>query len=473
MNKFATIGLPINAGLQSTPNDFVPVFEYGIAGREMYDYYWIYVCGCVFAFAMAFGIGANDVANSFATSVGSGTLKMWQTIIIAGLCEFFGAYLLGARVTATIKSGIVNINTFVGHDDLFMFGMLCALICVSVWLMAATMWELPGSYSGFVRWAILRRGDLAYGRVFLFFPILIFVTFTINLLFILDKGGIGKGQGFAQGVKLSQAEMASIALGVGGGCAVLTVFILNPLMRRSIDGMSEQKLAERYAQVTGIKTELPVPDVEAGPTPTVTTVVGAETATTAARTEPEDDDVDKLENGPTTSNDRDKTAVVETQRRGEPPATPNPAELAFGFLQVFTACFASFAHGANDVANAIGPLAGIVQIYNRGVGGATSKSEVPDWILVLGGTGLVVGLAVYGHIIIAAMGVKMVKITPSRGFSAELSTALVIVLGSYLSLPLSSTQVAVGSIVGVGLVEGRAKKSVNWKLLARVFTGGS
>jgi sodium-dependent phosphate transporter len=152
-------------------------------------------------------------------------------------------------------------------------------------------------------------------------------------------------------------------------------------------------------------------------------------------------------------------------------AFPIKSEVAFGYLQVFSACFAAFAHGANDVANAIGPYAGIVQVFTLGVGGAAKKSEVPDWILVMGGAGLVIGLGLFGHIIIAAMGVKLVKITPTRGFCVELSTAFVIVLGSYLGLPLSSTQVATGAILGVGLAEGRVRESVNWYFLGRTFVG--
>ncbi|KAH9250903.1 hypothetical protein BASA81_011291 [Batrachochytrium salamandrivorans] len=523
VNKFATIGLPINAGLQSSPGNFVPDFAYGIAGREMYDYYWIFICGCVFAFTMAFGIGANDVANSFATSVGARTLKMWQAIIIAGLCEFFGAYLLGARVTATIKGGIVKIDTFEGHDDLLMFGMLCALLCVSIWLMGATFMELPvstthsiiggiigfglcspaggaavdwggiglivaswfvspclsiivaGLIFSFVRWAILRRGDSAFDRVFIFFPFLLFVTFTVNVLFIMKKGGVGSGQGLSGGTVLTDDTIVGIAFAVGGGCALLCIVVLNPLMRRSINNMSEAKLMERYAQVTG-KVAPVVVDLENGDATgdkTSEVVVSADDAAIATpkpllhRIEARLDKLFSQDKIYAAQNANDQVAAMHAE--GE--TFPVKAEIAFGFLQVFTASFASFAHGANDVANAIGPLAAIASVYDLGVGGAASKSEVPDWILILGGVGLVIGLATYGHIIIASIGVKMVKITPSRGFSAELSTGFVVVLGSFLGLPLSSTQVAIGSIVGVGLVEGNASKSVNWKFLMRIFSG--
>ncbi|KAH9260448.1 hypothetical protein BASA81_001618 [Batrachochytrium salamandrivorans] len=522
-NRFANINFPINAGLQSTPAKYVPDFEFGIKGRPVYDYYWIYVVGCIAGFAMAFGIGANDVANSFATSVGSRTLKMWQAIIIAGLCEFFGAYLLGARVTSTIKDGIVNASAFKGHDDLFMFGMLCALIVTAIWLIAATWAEMPvstthsiiGAVVGFglaspgggsavswdgvglvvaswfvspamsgtiaailfvlVRHFILRTGDRAYDRTFLFFPILVFITFTINVVFILKKGGIGKGQGFAAGSSFDDGTMIGIAFGVGAGCALLTIVLLNPLMRHQIGKMSDEDIKSRYMEVTGLAVE--------GANGQQVAAVEDESAKDASKpalewTKPVpttfggkvEAKVDWLFSQDTIDRHH-ATADKVSSIRSNAELFPIKAEIAFGYLQVFTACFASFAHGANDVANAIGPLAGIVAVYNEGVGGAGSKAPVPDWLLVLGGLGLVLGLAVYGHVIIAAMGIKLAKITPSRGFCMELSTAFVIAFGSFLGIPLSSTQVAVGSIVGVGLTERNWSGAVNGKLLARIFAG--
>lgn len=145
-NLFSTIALPINAALTTeSQGSFIPPFDFAVQGREGYDYNWVFVLTCIAAFAMAMGIGANDVANSFAATVGSKTLKLWHALLIAGVCEFLGAYLLGSRVTSTIKSGIVDIKTFQGHDDLFMFGMLCAVSCVALWLYAATINEFPVS----------------------------------------------------------------------------------------------------------------------------------------------------------------------------------------------------------------------------------------------------------------------------------------------------------------------------------------
>jgi len=144
-------------------------------------------------------------------------------------------------------------------------------------------------------------------------------------------------------------------------------------------------------------------------------------------------------------------------------------ELAFGYLQVFTACAMSFAHGANDVSNAVGPFATINYIYNNN--GTAAKATLPVWILVWGGAGIVVGLAVYGHKVVRALGVKLIKITPARGACIELATALVVVIGSILGLPLSTTHTVVGASLGVGLLEGglQCTKTINQKLMFKTF----
>lgn len=536
-NRFA-INLPINVKLVTEGSKYVPPFEFGIAGRGAYDYEWIYVCACIFAFICAAGIGANDVANAFATSVGSKTLKMWQAIVIAAFCEFGGAYLLGARVTATIRSSIIEIKTFTNHEDLLMFGMMCAIGCVGFWLFAATWAELPvstthsiiGAIIGFglcspaggasvawpkvgeivgswflspvlsgviagilfvlVRFFILRR-DNALDRVFIFFPILVFITVTINLIFILYKGGIKSGGGVGGGKKLTDGEAIGIAFGVGAGVALILAVTVLPRLKRYIQGLSEEDLILLAAN----NGNLTLSDKDAARLQELQ-VARAAAAGQVSPTDGEkgegDDDAEKGSIGSVSTSSLRKVGrfeqavdkffhqkyvhdavgnsevVAAIHEKAE--AFPLKTEFTFGYLQVFTAMFASFAHGANDVANAIGPLAAVASIYENGMGSATKNSDVPDWILVLGGAGLVFGLAVYGHVIISAIGVKMVRITPARGFCMELAFATVIVLGSFLGLPLSTTHCSVGAIVGVGIAEGR-RDSVNWKLFARVFTG--
>merc|ERR1719356_978121 len=143
------------------------------------------------------------------------------------------------------------------------------------------------------------------------------------------------------------------------------------------------------------------------------------------------------------------------------------AELAFSYLQVFSACFDAFAHGANDVANSIGPMAAVYGIWESGA--VEKKNDMPLWILGLGGVGIVVGLLLYGYKIMQAIGFELTKLSPSRGFSIELGAALVVLTGSRLEIPLSTTHCQVGATVGVGLTEGVS--NVNWSLFAKVVAG--
>lgn len=142
-------------------------------------------------------------------------------------------------------------------------------------------------------------------------------------------------------------------------------------------------------------------------------------------------------------------------------------EEAFKYLQIFTAICDSFSHGANDVANSVGPFAAILTTYE--MGRLNKKNDVPKWVLAFGGAGIVVGLGTYGYNIMRAIGVKLVAVTPSRGFAIELGAAIVIAIGSYLGLPLSTTHCQVGAEIGVGALEGHL--GVNWKFMAKIFTG--
>jgi len=522
INEFDTIQLPINFAL-------LDPYEFGIAGRGLYDYYWIWIVAILAAFVTSMGIGANDVANTFATSVGSKTLKMWQAVLLAGLMEFLGAVLLGGRVTDTIRKGIVDIATFENHDDLLMAGMMSAIFVVGIWLFLATYLELPvstthstiGAIVGFglcspggaaaVNWTnigliaaswvvaplisctisavgffliryFILRSDNSFQRAFLFFPILVFITVLLNVIFIMFKGKINKGKGVGNTRTFTDGEVVGISFGVAAGVALIVALLINPRLKRYIDSMSEEDLLLMAAA----KGNIALSEEEQAK--------AAQLAAEEKKAAVEDAD-GKIEDGEIAmprsqirqpgkveaffdkvfSQDKVHAAPHTNERVGgiheQAERFPLKTEFALGYLQVFTAMFASFAHGANDVANAIGPLAAVNNVYFNGVGAAVKKSEVPDWILVMGGAGISIGLALYGHVIIAAMGVKLVKITPARGFIAELSTALVIIIGTFLGLPLSSTQIATGAIIGLGLIEGNVTKSVNWRLFAKVFSG--
>jgi sodium-dependent phosphate transporter len=490
---------------------------------------WIYVLGCIAAFAVAAANGANDVANSFATSVGSKALKMWHAILIASICEFSGAALLGSRVATTIRNNIATPKAFVNHDDIFMFGMLCALISVASWVFFATYMEMAvsithsiiGAIIGFalcstagagsIDWnsigtivaswfaspaisaaisfiffttirAVILRHENAFNRVLMLFPVIVAITFFINVMFIIFKGGIasitsGKGSGLASGSQITTAQGFGIAVGVGVGGGLLVGLLAIPFLRQRIGGLSEEeveRMAKERGNVVG-KLDVVSKQVTEGEVKIIDGGAASVDDSSSAVSEKKYSLIDRLVHQKLIDDAAHANRTVVTLHETAE-VFPIRAELAFGYLQIFTACFASFAHGSNDVANSIGPLSAIVAVFQGGPGTMANavankgNVNVPDWVLFIGCSGLVVGLTLYGHIIIAAMGMKYAKITPSRGFCAELSFSFVVVIGSFLGIPLSTTQCIVGAILGIGLAEGR-KDAVNWWIFGKTLFG--
>jgi sodium-dependent phosphate transporter len=496
VNHFTTIQFPINYNQQGFNPVYgpFPPYEFGVNGKAEYSYYWIYIVACIGAFALAASNGANDVANSFATSVGSKSLKMWHAVIIASICEFAGAALLGSRVAATIRSGIASPQAFVNHDDLLMFGMMVAILVVTVWVFIATSLEMPvsithsiiGAIIGFslcspaggeaVKWNavglvvaswfispaisgiisfllftlirfLILRHENAFSRVLYFFPFIVFLTVWVNVVFIIFKGGIasvsgGKGSGVASGASISVGAGFGIACAVAGAAAIIVGLVTIVWIRRNVGNMSKDTAQEVAREHNIIQnddeaeaqqgTQTPVPDAEAAPRtvqlvdPAAPTMMpGAAVTPSAVAAAPQPS------NGkPTSASSSTEASEVHYsfidrmfhQKRIDDAAKANArvekmhakaekfdvkVELAFSYLQIFTACFASFAHGSNDVANSVGPLSAVVAIYNGGPGtmqrAVANKGnvDVPIWVLFVGCSGLVVGLSLYGHIIIA------------------------------------------------------------------------
>lgn len=480
------------------------------------EYEWIVVMGALMAFYMAWGIGANDVANSFATSIGSKTLKMWHALIIAGCLEFLGAMVLGGEVTRTIAGNIAATATFQEYPELFMYGMMCALASAGTWLLVATYWFLPvstthsiiGAICGFalvwngvngVQWN-LRIPDFPYSRglvpvicswfvspicagiassiiffinrlcilrrknstklAFWVLPVLAFVTIFINLQFVLYKGA-------QRELNWSSSHAAWVAASVASGCAFLAAVVGIPLMmRRHRQDLEAEKLAAEQAEAGK------VPEDEKPPAPYKTWEIpeGARLMYIPhlimnflyrARNQFL---LGLFYDVHAHANDDARTIAIHQAAEVFDPHT----EQVYKYMQVFSSCCVAFSHGANDVANAIGPFAGIWFVYrNHRV---TSNADAPKWIFALGGAGIVIGLATYGYNIIAQLGVKMIKLTPSRGFSAELSAALTISVASRYGLPVSTTQIIVGAEIGVGLVES-VRDGLHFWILAKTFLG--
>jgi PiT family inorganic phosphate transporter len=378
----------------------------------------------VFGVFMAWGIGANDVANAMATSVGSKALTIRQAIMVAAVFEFLGAVLAGGGVTSTIRRGIVEPELLADSPELLIYGMLSALLAAGTWLLIAsrkgwpvsTTHSIVGAIIGFaavgigveaVQWAkvttivaswvvspvmagviafliymsvhyLILNHDDPLARARRFVPVYIFLAaFSITLVTIL-KGLTHVGLDFSMQFSYLLASSIAITIAVIGGIAIRRI----------------------------------KPDPAAG-------------------------------------KDQDFLTV----------------ERVFAVLMVVTACSMAFAHGSNDVANAIGPLAAVVSVAQTGVVGASAA--LPVWILVLGGTGIVIGLATYGVNVIATVGKKITELTPSRGFAAELAAATTIVIASGTGLPVSTTHTLVGAVLGVGIARGI--EAIDLGVVGRVF----
>lgn len=434
---------------------------------------------------------------------------MKNAMVFAGIFEFLGAFLMGSSVTETIQSKISDPAAFKDEPEVLMFGMSCVLVGIAVWLILATMYSLPVSTThscigGLVGMTIVAKGAKAvkwmevvkvvvswfvspvlsglisallfyivrthilrhtncFDRAFHFYPMLVGFTLFVLTMFMLLKGiPIFKGT-----VSPLLAVIIGIVVGIVVGLVVH--FTIVPCLKKRIEKQRQEE-QDAAKDMTTVTIDATVKEIEM-------TVVNVEKPAEEVKVEKpaeekpaEEVKVEKPAEKPAASkihaelND-EQSKVYQIHQRAEKfdPYT----EKVFGYLQVVTAILNAFAHGANDVANAIGPLASCIAIYRAG--GIPEKATAETWILVLGGCGIVVGLAVLGYKVMAAIGVNMVTVTPSRGFAIEIGGAFVIVTGSQLGLPLSTTHCQVGSTVAVGMMEG--KESVNWSLVWQVIVG--
>lgn len=561
-------------------------------------YEWMVIVGLILAFLMAWGIGANDVANAFATSVGAGSITLPMAVAIAAVMEFGGALLLGGQVTDTVRKKVINTTLFDPNNvegaengpELLMTGFFVSLISATIWLILATWLSLPVSTthsiigsligiglayrgaravvwisdgSGFdrlkgvvgvilswiispvlsgiiavlffllVRTLVLRRQD-SFRNGLIFMPLFYGVTLTVAIFFIIYKGD-GR---FDLSDKLGVGGSLGVAFGAGVVLAAASAIILVPLAKKAVERWEEREL-EKAKSPTG---ETNSTDKALGPMSFLKKI-----GVNLTIEEDLSDDVIQMH---------------ENVEKFDP-----KTERLFTWVQVFTAAVDAFAHGANDVANAIAPFASIFQLhklggvltvpdfdrevtytkagtyqggqlngeeysegdpipdYNifcgvdsdgnpfsacelafpyRSPSGQTAKlfsrydengvyqdeevecysecnprnyvqykdakQNVPIWILAVGGAGIVLGLAMWGYRIILAIGVKLTKLTPSRGFSIEIGAAITVLIASQIGLPVSTTHCQVGATMGVGLIEGKAS-TVNWKQFLMICVG--
>lgn len=418
---------------------------------------------------MAWNIGANDVANAMGTSVGSGALRLGQAVVLASILEFAGAFFFGSHVSETIQKGLIDPHVFMGQPQLLVYGMLASLLAAGVWLQLASYLGLPvstthsivGSVVGFgvivggldaikwenvgfilASWVIspLAGGIIAYGlftvlRQKIFYtsnpllaakklaPILVFLVVTTLSLVLVFEG--------LSNVDLNISTWGALGWGLGMGIlgALITYICLSfmPAQPAQAEKAPAYSAEMSYALDKAKKHLQRVQSASKGEMHYHVSILLEE--------------IDGMSN-----------SLKQTLGKEIIHSEYTAIETIFGYLQIMSAALMAFAHGANDVANAIGPLAAAVGILTTGV--VSMQLAVPTWTLALGGIGIVVGLATWGWRVIETIGKKITELTPTRGFAAEFSAAATILVASSLGMPISTTHTLVGAVIGVGLARG-------------------
>ncbi|KAF6824625.1 phosphate-repressible na+ phosphate cotransporter [Colletotrichum musicola] len=550
----------------------------------LHQYDYIFAIGTIFAFLDAWNIGANDVANSWATSVSSRSISYIQAMSLGSILEFAGSVGVGARVADTIRTKIVDIDMFTEEPALLMLGMCCAVTASALYLTFCTRIGLPVSTTHSIMGGVIgmgvalvgadnihwtsSSGDISSGVVSVFLAWIIApglagafgaIIFTITKYGVmLRKNPVMKGlmlapvyfgitaslltmlivwKGGSIKVTFNDAEIAGMIIGVGAAWALVVTIFLVPWLYRIVlrddwqlrwyhiaQGPLLLRRPEPPVQPEGVsggirdfyaghmtKEELEAArggvahtnsnDLESG-SADGEKKIAQDTSSAEAHPPPRRNDyehkpiVGPRPEGPWHSGpvlfwmlkkvflsgvDQDiinmqKKESVLTGDLEEMHARvqhyDNKAEFLYSFMQVMTACTASFTHGANDVANAIGPYATIYQVWSTGALGGSDgkKSEVPIWILCFGGAGIALGIWTYGYNIMRNLGNRLTLHSPARGFSMELGAACTIILATRLKLPVSTTQCITGATVGVGLCSG-TWRSINWRMVAWIYMG--
>jgi PiT family inorganic phosphate transporter len=370
------------------------------------------IMAIVFGFYMTWGIGANDVANAMGTSVGSGAITVKQAIVIAAIFEFAGAFIAGGQVTKTIRKGIINPEAIAGQPEVLVYGMLAALLAAAIWLMIASTrgWPVSTTHSiigAIVGFAIAAIGMDAVnwakiGKVAASWVVSPVVAGVISLLLMVSirKLILNAENPFKKAKTWGPAYVFLV------GFIVALVTLFKGLKHLKLEfTMGESFIA---AVVIGL----------------IVAFIG-----------------------------RLMISKVQVDESADRDFHFASVEKVFTPMMIFTACAMAFAHGSNDVANGIGPLAAVVSIIESG-GEVTQKAGLPIWILVLGGAGIVIGLATMGYKVMQTIGTKITELTPTRGYCATLASAMTVVIASKTGLPVSTTQIAVGAVMGVGFARG-------------------
>ncbi len=386
---------------------------------------YIYIgLAAAFGLFMAWGIGANDVANAMATSVGSNALTIKQAILVAAVFEFTGAVLAGGEVTSTIRKGIVDADLLVGEEHLLVYGMLAALLAAGTWLLIASRNGWPVSTTHSIVGAIV------------------------------GFAAVGIGIDAVQWSKVGTIVISWVVSPVTSGLIAFMIYMsVQRLILHQEDPLEKAKrwvpvymffAAFTITLVTILKGLKHVGlDLELDDSYLLAVAIAAAIAVLG----------------------KVLIARIQPDKKADKKQHFHTVERVFGVLMVVTACGMAFAHGSNDVANAIGPLAAVIGIATTG--SVAAESALPLWVLVIGGAGIVFGLATYGRHVIATVGKKITQLTPSRGFAAELAAATTIVIASGTGIPISTTHTLVGAVLGVGLARGI--EAIDLRVVSRIL----
>lgn len=378
----------------------------------------------IFGLFMAWGIGANDVANAMATSVGSKALTLKQAIIIAAIFEFAGAYIAGGEVTKTIRKGILDNDKLVNNPDLVIYGMLASLLAAGIWLLIASKKGWPVSTTHSIVGAIV------------------------------GFAAVGIGIDAVQWGKVGSIVASWIVSPVLAGLTAFLLFMsVQKLILLTPDPLKNAKrYVPMYMFLVGFIVTLVTLfkglkhiGLHTTPLQNYSLAIGFGLLTMMFGYY----FISKMKIDPEADKDFHFTNV----------------ERIFGLLMMVTACAMAFAHGSNDVANAVGPMAAVISISESGE--LTQKAILPAWILAIGGVGIIAGLVMYGRRVIATVGKGITDLTPSRGFAATLAAATTVVLASGTGLPISTTHTLVGAVLGVGIARGIG--AVNMRVVRTIF----
>ena len=379
----------------------------------------------VFGLFMTWGIGANDVANALGTSVGSGAVTVRTAIVIAAVFEFLGAALAGGHVTKTIRKGIIDPSTIVDNPEVLVFGMTAALLAAATWLAVASFKGWPVSTTHSIVGALVGFGMVGigidainWGKIgqivasWVISPVLGGIV-AFGLMISVQRLILNAEKPFEAALRWVPAY----AFLVGFVMALVSLFKGLKHLNLDLSGPTSFMLATGIGVAVALIGRYAIGRVR----------------------------IDELA-------DRDFHFAS--------------VEKVFAPLMIFTACAMAFAHGSNDVANGMGPLAAVLALVRSG-GDLAQSSPLPLWVLALGGGGIVLGLTTYGYRVMQTIGTRITALTPSSGFCATLAAAATVVLASRTAMPVSTTHIAVGAVMGVGLARGFA--ALDLRVIGSIF----